>query len=831
MRLSLAAFSCVVLATSLAAADPMQWGSVATSGGGYFVDVHVHPKAPERIFVMSDVGGPWVREPGGERYDLLGLNTYAPVYPMGQGGGLAFDPVDPDTLYVPFGQPFDRFERGLYRSTDAGRSWTRLCDKWGVPGGHARMAGPGVLVDPLDRKTIYFGTNQEGLWRSTDAGATWTQVRGPVTAKAQAVRSLWCDGRTQIDGRSAVVWMGFVSGDGGEDGKAGLEVSRDGGATFVPAPGWNEVNGGLANAWRIVPGSGDILWIATGAKLIRWDGKAFSDATPPEASSISAVDTDPTDRNRLVAVGGRKGDGCGTYRSRDGGKTWLPLQYFTWQKTVGMEPTVRPEGWYGTHSINLASQSIRIDPTGRTWLCDAFMTWRCDDVWAEPSKWTAQQRGLDNIVTILMACPPAGPGVGPLIAGVSDVRGFVWESPHRIPKDMIHAEGEWNSYVNGIAWCESQPQVMMVSKYNISGPQRILRSTDAGRSWVETKVHKRKEAHGGAKILISATDPDRVVFCPANQQAIAFSKDGGASWQPAVPAGGGERLPGFSPNNYAYNFAQQFASDKVDGKAFYAYRQSDDGKVGELWVSRDGGEVWAKSPTALPSANPHDDIAPVALHAVPGHAGWLYLALGNAGIWRSIDYGQAWTRLEGVLGSRPLNLAFGKEAPGAKPDQPTLYVQGSLVPDGPTVLRRSADFGATWEQIGEHPGFFARAMAADRQTYGRVYLASIAHASIIYGQINRADPVLTAAKPGVLVAGKPATLRVQLTDADSEPEALRLRVLAPAGATWTRVREDQNAWDVTWTPAAGKGELRLEGDDGGLLGTRTVRATVAVEAQ
>lgn len=97
---------------------------------------------------------------------------------------LAFDPQDARTIYASLWQtrrppwnvypPSNGPGSGLYKSTDAGATWTQL--KNGLPtGGLGRI---GIAVAPTDPKRVYaiVDAKDGGLYRSDDAGATWTQA-------------------------------------------------------------------------------------------------------------------------------------------------------------------------------------------------------------------------------------------------------------------------------------------------------------------------------------------------------------------------------------------------------------------------------------------------------------------------------------------------------------------------------------------------------------------------------------------------------------------------------------------------------------------------------
>ena len=85
---------------------------------------------------------------------------------------ILLDPVQPKTLYI--GGP-----GGVWKSLDSGQTWTAINN--GLGSLNIRT----LAMSPRDPRLLYAGTNGSGLYRSTDAGATWT----PIPLKAAPTRS------------------------------------------------------------------------------------------------------------------------------------------------------------------------------------------------------------------------------------------------------------------------------------------------------------------------------------------------------------------------------------------------------------------------------------------------------------------------------------------------------------------------------------------------------------------------------------------------------------------------------------------------------------------
>jgi photosystem II stability/assembly factor-like uncharacterized protein len=123
---------------------------------------------------------------GGETWTHLGLEKTASI------GRVKLHPTDPNVAYVAavgnLWKP--TADRGLYKTTDAGRTWTKVLYVDTLTG------ATDVAIDPRDPNVVYAATYQRirsafgfngggpgsGIWKSTDAGATWARIENGIPA-------------------------------------------------------------------------------------------------------------------------------------------------------------------------------------------------------------------------------------------------------------------------------------------------------------------------------------------------------------------------------------------------------------------------------------------------------------------------------------------------------------------------------------------------------------------------------------------------------------------------------------------------------------------------
>src|SRR5258705_3727779 len=165
--------------------------------------VTIDPKNPKVIWVGT--GESWMRnsvsigdgihrsDDGGENWTNMGLRNSEHIVKI------LVDPTETNTVYVcvPGKLWSDSDERGVYKTTDGGKTWSKM-----LRGGNLSTGCSLLTMDPSHPKTLYAGMwdfrrrgwtfrsggdsatapSASGLFKSTDAGATWTELMSPSSA-------------------------------------------------------------------------------------------------------------------------------------------------------------------------------------------------------------------------------------------------------------------------------------------------------------------------------------------------------------------------------------------------------------------------------------------------------------------------------------------------------------------------------------------------------------------------------------------------------------------------------------------------------------------------
>ncbi len=275
----------------------LRWRMIGPFRGGRAVAVSGVIGQPNVFYFGAVCGGVWKTTNAGR--------TWAPIFdsqPVASIGAVAVAPSDPNVIYVGSGEADFRSDicsgNGAYKSTDAGRTWTRI----GLD--DTRHIGR-VLVDPHDPRVVFvaalghaYGPNAErGVFRSKDGGESWQKV-------------LFKDDNT------GAIDLAFDPRDSRIIYAALFQTRRPPWNVYPPSYGpgsglYKSTDGG--DTWRQVTGHG----------------------LPSEKLGRIGIAVAPTAPDRVyLIVDAKEG---GVYRSDDAGENW--------QRT-DPEPRLWQRGWY-----------------------------------------------------------------------------------------------------------------------------------------------------------------------------------------------------------------------------------------------------------------------------------------------------------------------------------------------------------------------------------------------------------------------------------------------------------------------------------------------------
>src|ERR1700691_6027796 len=263
----------------------LHWRMMGPFRGGRTRAATGLPSQPNTFYLGQVNGGVWSSDDYGR--------TWNPIFDHESTqsiGAIAVAPSNPNIIYVASGEGLHRPDlsvgNGIYKSTDAGKTWTHL-------GLRDSQQIPALAIDPRDPNRVFaavlghpYGPNEErGLFRSTDGGQTWQKVidKNENTGASDV----------EIDPSNPDVIY------------ASMWEVREG-----PWEDNNEVNGTGGGLFQSTDGGS--TW------------HALTNGLPKDLSQIY-VAIAPTDPRRLYATVGTASGGLAFYRSDDAGENWSKI--------------------------------------------------------------------------------------------------------------------------------------------------------------------------------------------------------------------------------------------------------------------------------------------------------------------------------------------------------------------------------------------------------------------------------------------------------------------------------------------------------------------------
>jgi photosystem II stability/assembly factor-like uncharacterized protein len=670
--------------------------------GGRIDDVAIDERNPSVIYVGAASGGLWKTLNAG--------TTWTPLFDqqsVSSIGDIALAPSNPDIVWVGTGEPNNRqsstFGDGVYRSTDGGRTWTHV----GLRDSHHIGR---VIVDPADPNTAYvaalghlWGPNRErGVFKTTDAGRTWTNVlfidedTGVVdmVIDPQDPQVLYAASYQ----RRRVAW-GFNGGGPG----GGIHKTTDGGRS------WTKLANGLPQG--IVGRIGLAIWRKDPRVLYALvehaDGGTFRsddagatwskvNALNPRPMYYSKIHIDPQDDKRIYVLG------ASMFVSGDGGRTFVDPATGQPGSNRGMSPTY-DVGVHGDHHalwINPSNPKHLVlgNDGGLYYSFDGSVTW--DKVNNIP---LAQYYGVAvdmekpyNIYGGLQDTHSwGGPSATRHQIGITNDDWFqinfgdgMYAQVDPTDPDTIYTESQGGNIVRfhrktgdrktikpharpgEAAYRFNWTAPIVVSPHNPKriylGGNRVFTSLDRGDTWTAGADLTRGEdrdtlpimgvlpsremlsrqdgvaAWGTITTLAESRVSAGLLWAGTDDGSLAVSRDGGLNWTLLQ-----DRIPALVKRG---RVSRVEPSHKDAGTAYVSIdRHEYDDFAPYLYVTRDFGQTWTSLAADLP--------APGWINVVrEHHANPRVLFVGTeTGLFVSVSGGEHWTRFGGTFPTVPVD--------------------------------------------------------------------------------------------------------------------------------------------------------------------------------
>ena len=655
---------------SFAFSQDQKFGYVAIGGGGYVCSVvESLPKnqiGDNMYYAKTDVGGisrwnettkdwtplfSWVSP---EKTSYLGTEAFA------------IDPSSTNNVYAIGGTSYwNGGITALMRSSDYGTTWEcfDVTSQFKANGnGSDRQKGENLAVDPFNSNTLFFGTRySNGLFKSTDAGKSWSKVTTfPDSIGLKASFSF-----VQFDYKNPnTIFVGSFKTSNN------VFVSKDGGSTWKSIGGYSE---GKPQRCALsmndqtlyvtyTGGNGAVMKYKYGSDPLIGTWTNITPAAGRPYSGISVLQNSP---NKLVTStynywSNKQPWGWADciYYSEDYGATWKEKASTS---NCNMDANGIPWIHAAMHWIGCVTMSQ--SKPGWVFVCSGNGVFATENIAAIYPTWKFMAKGLEETVPVNQGMISI-PG-GPLISSVGDQGGFVHTDISKAPTGQI-------SQSISFAFA-AQKTTTIVRTINTTQPingrnvktSAVLLSEDNGYSW-STLPYLPDTIQGGTT-AISADGS--IILWKAYSSKLGvkcyWTSNKGVTWNlsslsinatPMADPVDPQKFYVFNTGNgYLYkstNGGQSFQSNGYVGTGGSSKLDIALGNAGHIWINNNGKLKYSTdeglnfTTTTAYSVNAFSlGKAALGVNYPTIYIWGKSLSTSLEGMYRSIDKGATWVRV------------------------------------------------------------------------------------------------------------------------------------------------------------------------------------------
>jgi len=508
---------------------------------------------------------------------------------------IAIHPQDPNTVFVAAQGALygPSKERGVYKSTDGGNTWTNVLyvdDKTGCVELSMDMNNPRILYAAMNEYgrqpwKVTSGGAGSGLYKSTDGGATWNKIQKGLPTQLGKMAVAVCRSNSER------VYV-LVESDSDKE-LGGLFVSTNAGESWTRMTNDHRL---LQRAWYYIELFTDpldelTLYVMSAPALKSIDGgKTWENISNTHGDYHNLWINPRNSKNMIIS------DDGGSAVTVNGGKTWstqnnMPTAQFYRINVDNQFPYRIYAGQQDNSSVSIASREFAsggISTSSWTFSAggeSAFLAFNPDDPrYVMGGSYQGTIDVLDvkaKASTNIMAAPIEYLG--------------------RDAKDMKYRYN-WNA---PIIWSKHEPNAFY------HGSQLLLKTTDMGITWKEvspdlTRNDKSKqgkpgvpytneavgaENYGTLSYVMESPHEKGVIYTGSDDGYVYITRDGGASWQNITPAGLQECL---------INAIEVSPFDKATAYIATTRYKFNDHTPG-LYKTTDYGKTWTKINNGIPN--------------------------------------------------------------------------------------------------------------------------------------------------------------------------------------------------------------------------------------